>query len=184
MRRAYLRLLLAPLALAVLAAFATVDTSWAVCVRGVEAGDTLRIRSGPGARFNDLGGIPPGACDVEVQGACRRGWCPVGYAATTGWAYAKFLDRKARADSPAATDKTAGNTAPRPLPASGSTACVRDLPPGEPLKVRAQPSPTATLLYGFREGSCGVAVTGDCVNGYCPITYRGYSGWADGRYLR
>jgi len=61
------------------------------CVMGVRQGDTLRIRSGPGAEHRELGGIPPDACGVTVGGPCRGSWCPVTYRGIRGWSNASFL---------------------------------------------------------------------------------------------
>ncbi len=61
------------------------------CVMGVARGDTLRIRSGPSADHRELGGIPPGACDVSVGGPCRGSWCPVTYRGIRGWSNATYL---------------------------------------------------------------------------------------------
>jgi uncharacterized protein YraI len=61
------------------------------CVMGVARGDTLRIRSGPGAEHRELGGIPPGVCDVIVGGGCSGSWCPVSYRGIRGWSNATYL---------------------------------------------------------------------------------------------
>lgn len=61
------------------------------CVMGVARGDTLRIRSGPSAEHRELGGIPPGSCDVHVVGACSGSWCPVTYRGLRGWSNASYL---------------------------------------------------------------------------------------------
>lgn len=146
----------------------------AACVRGVLPWDTLRVRSGPGAGFGEVGGIPPGACGVAVRGSCRGVWCPVSYGRVAGWSNVRFLD-----SGRSSGDLPTGQAAP-----SRAIVCVRGLPARETLKVRAAPSPSGALLYGFHNGSCGVRITGACQGGYCPVLYRGFRGWADSRYLR
>lgn len=159
-----------------MASLATPGAAAVACVQGVAAWDTLRVRSGPGSGFAAIGGIPPSACGVIVRGRCRGVWCPVGYGGLTGWSSARFLDMAARPQ------------AARPSPAQpiavGASVCVRGLPAQVTLKVRASPTPSGALLYGFHNGSCGVRITGACVAGYCPVAYQGYRGWADSRYLR
>jgi uncharacterized protein YraI len=61
------------------------------CVMGVRPGDTLRIRTGPGVRHREVGGIPPEACGVIVEGPCTGSWCPVSYRGIRGWSNASFL---------------------------------------------------------------------------------------------
>lgn len=61
------------------------------CVMGVERGDTLRIRAGPGVEHRELGGIPPDACGVMVGAPCSGSWCPVTYRGIRGWSNASYL---------------------------------------------------------------------------------------------
>lgn len=175
MRRRPFPTLIACLLIAAMATLAGAGAASAACVRGVAPWDTLRMRSGPGAGFAEVGHIPPGACGVAVRGACRGLWCPVAFGPVTGWSNARYLDSGARRAVPV--------RARAPAPAR-SSVCVRGLPGRTTLKVRATPSPAGALLYGFHNGSCGVRITGSCAGGYCPVEYRGYRGWADSRYLR
>ncbi len=62
------------------------------CVARVGRGDTLRIRSGPGASHDEIAGIPPGACNVVRAGGCRGDWCQVTWRGRTGWVNAYYLD--------------------------------------------------------------------------------------------
>lgn len=153
----------------------TSTVATAACVRDVAFWDTLRVRTGPGAHFAEVGRIPPAACGVALRGPCRGGWCPVAFGRVAGWSNARFL-------SPSAA-QAPRRTAPGAALARTSV-CVRGLPPRQTLKVRDTPSPAGGLLYGFHNGSCGVRITGSCAGGYCPVEYRGYRGWADSRYLR
>ena len=74
---------------------------------------------------------------------------------------------------------------PRAL-TSGSAreVCVQGVARGETLKVRAAPSAGADLRYGFLPDTCGVKITGDCKDGWCPVEYRGYKGWAEEKNLQ
>lgn len=64
----------------------------ALCVARVERGDTLRIRTGPSVRYDEIGGIPPGACGVERVGGCRGPWCKVQWRGQVGWVNTHYLD--------------------------------------------------------------------------------------------
>lgn len=63
-------------------------------------------------------------------------------------------------------------------------ACVTGIDKGETLKVRAGPGADQALRYGYPAGACGVKVTGACDNGWCPVDYRGYRGWAEQKNLK
>lgn len=68
------------------------STEPALCVARVERGDTLRIRTGPSPRYDEIGGIPPGACGVERVGGCRGPWCKVQWRGRVGWVNTQYLD--------------------------------------------------------------------------------------------
>ena len=70
-----------------------------------------------------------------------------------------------------------------PVPAA-SEVCVVDIAKGETLKVRAGPGPEQSLRFGYPAGVCGVKVTGSCRDGWCPVEYRGYRGWAEQKNLK
>lgn len=59
-----------------------------------------------------------------------------------------------------------------------------DIAKGDTLKVRAAPGQNQMLRFGFPAGVCGVKLTGPCKDGWCPVEYRSYKGWAEQRYLR
>ena len=62
------------------------------CVTGVDRGDTLRIRTGPGVDNDEIGGIPPGACGVARAGSCRGNWCKIAWRGRVGWVNTSYLD--------------------------------------------------------------------------------------------
>ena len=82
---------------------------------------------------------------------------------------------------------TAAAAVASPAPAAGveREACVVDVPQGDTLKVRSGPGPQNALRYGYQPGTCGVKITGPCTaDGWCPVEYRSYQGWAEQRYLK
>lgn len=256
------------------------DAQAALCVRGVESWDTLRIRSAPTPQAREIGRIPPGACGVNVVGSCRGWWCPVAWRGSSGWSHSSYLTQPgplaalglpswaasapprrvirpaspgtARAERNRAPVKTAAvarpsretvrtvaegeaepvppapqpaiapqrttlppqapvlvpspqaaPTAPPPVDsalavaapppaaapatppaASAREVCVIDVPKEDTLKVRAGPGTDQALRFGFPSGACGVKLTGPCKDGWCPVDYRGYRGWAEQKNLK
>ncbi len=60
-------------------------------VDGVRQGDTLNVRSGPGANFQDIGDLAPGQV-VRVLGYNANGkWAQVRYRGQNAWVSARFL---------------------------------------------------------------------------------------------
>jgi uncharacterized protein YraI len=62
--------------------------------------------------------------------------------------------------------------------------CVRGVATGDTLKVRAGPGLDQSLRYGYPSGACGIKLTGVCKDGWCPVDYRGYRGWAEQKFLK
>lgn len=257
----------------------------ALCVRGVEGWDSLRVRTAPTPAARELGGIPANACGVAIVGPCRGAWCPVAWHGRMGWSNSYFLapgglrelfqpprafvmappppaparrlvrgpePRRQVAVVPPPAPKRmaviqprpeppplrsvprgpvvrdlprselppaplappapppppvavapAPAPAPTPAPATAGVAvvvappasggpppqvpgevCVVNVPKGDTLKVRAGPGLDQTLRFGFAAGACGVKVTGPCKDGWCPVDYRGYKGWAEQKFLK
>lgn len=171
-----------------------------MCVTGVASNDTLRMRMGPGVGYVEIGGIPSRACDVVVTGRCEGDWCPVSFDGRTGWSNRRFLEA-ARSEpkqipftpgppQPAPPKEAAAAAlpkAPEPTPLVASsigTRCVTGVASGNTLKVYAGPGTQNELLYGYVHDTCGIRITGACKGNWCPVEYRGYKGWADGRNLQ
>jgi uncharacterized protein YraI len=258
----------------------------ALCVQGVEAWDTLRMRSAPDPRAREVGAIPPRACGVAIVGACRGAWCPVQWSHFRGWSNTYYLEQggfgaglrmpgwghiaapprppavrtvavparrianaprrpeqrrlasiervvpqrtakreaepresspppppraavnpppplpaapppvaaaspadSAAAPVPAPTPAAPAASAALSMPAAAATAgsadvCIVNVATGDTLKVRAGPGLDQALRFGFPSGACGVKLTGQCRDGWCPVDYRGYKGWAEQRFLK
>lgn len=87
--------------------------------------------------------------------------------------------------SPAAPVPSAGSAVVvPPAPTAHGEVCVINVAKGDTLKVRAGPGPDQTLRFGFPPGACGVRITGPCTDGWCPVEYRSYRGWAEQRFLK
>ena len=53
--------------------------------------DVLNIRTGPGAYYSKVGGIPSGSGCVIKTGQCKRNWCKISYAGSKGWVANRYL---------------------------------------------------------------------------------------------
>jgi SH3-like domain-containing protein len=71
-----------------------------------------------------------------------------------------------------------------PPTAAPGEVCIVGIAKGDTLKVRAGPGPDQTLRFGFPPGVCGVRITGPCKDGWCPVEYRIYRGWAEQQHLK
>lgn len=94
------------------------------CVRGVERGDTLRLRSAPTPVAREMGRIPPSACGIAILGPCRGAWCRVRWQSRVGWSNATYLTRGGPVDFPPTPQiaRPAARIAAPPLAAArGST---------------------------------------------------------------
>lgn len=68
------------------------DLASTSCVRGVQHGDVLYVRSGPGVSNAAVDGIPPGACGVARAGVCHGTWCRVSWRGRAGWVNRYYLN--------------------------------------------------------------------------------------------
>jgi len=57
----------------------------------VAAGDTLKVRAGPGLDQRLQFGFPANTCGVKIEKPCEDGWCPVDYRGYRGWVEQKYL---------------------------------------------------------------------------------------------
>jgi uncharacterized protein YraI len=60
-------------------------------VVGVNRPDVLNIRSGPSARHDIVGTIPPGAGGIAGLGQCQGGWCLIRFGSIEGWVNARYI---------------------------------------------------------------------------------------------
>jgi hypothetical protein len=61
-----------------------------MCVN-VSRGDVLNVRSGPGTRFQTLGALAAGNCDVELSDVCEGNWCQIRSVSLSGWVNTRYL---------------------------------------------------------------------------------------------
>jgi uncharacterized protein YgiM (DUF1202 family) len=57
----------------------------------VRAPDTLRMRSGPGTSYAEVGAIPADGTGITIQGRCKTIWCRVRFGTQEGWINTSFL---------------------------------------------------------------------------------------------
>jgi uncharacterized protein YraI len=124
-------------------------------------GDPVRLRRRPGYQSETLVLVPEGE-SVRIAGQlveARDGslWWKVAYGGYRGFMIADYLAAGGAAESGDAVTTTG-------------------------LNLRAGPSTGDDVLLVMPAGAA-VTVTGDAVNGFYPVRYRGTSGWAFGDYL-
>jgi uncharacterized protein YgiM (DUF1202 family) len=61
-----------------------------MCVN-VSRDDVLNVRAGPGTRFQTLGALAAGNCDVELSDTCEGNWCQIQAASLSGWVNTRYL---------------------------------------------------------------------------------------------
>lgn len=89
------------LAIGALTLWAGMASAELMQVVGVAAGDTLNVRSGPGAKFADIGDIARNGA-VNVLGYNTAGtWAKIQYRGKIGWVSAKYLSTGMRSDGSA-----------------------------------------------------------------------------------
>jgi Bacterial SH3 domain len=60
-------------------------------VAGVDAGDTLNVRSGPSEYHQAVGRLSPEGRGVQIIGVCRDVWCPIQHGGVVGWVNRYYL---------------------------------------------------------------------------------------------
>ena len=120
--------------------------------------DRLNLRSGPGTKYGVILVMPEGA-DVKITGGYNKGFYPVRYNGTKGWAWADNL--RTEEDWSFAVGKVYTT---------------------DWLRLRSGPSSGAGIILTMEPGTV-IEVTGDYNNGYYPVDYYGTAGWASTEYL-
>ncbi|WP_162244681.1 SH3 domain-containing protein [Aureimonas sp. Leaf454] len=65
----------------------------------------------------------------------------------------------------------------------GEEHCVVDVAANDALNLRKAPSASAKVLAGKKYGTCGILVTNDCSNGWCPVDDGQRKGWVNERFI-
>jgi uncharacterized protein YraI len=162
--------------------------------------NSVLLRTGPSWRDNPVGSLPAGACGIQVVGECVSGWCLVALGNRKGWVDARQVivqEGGAASAPPKHTGPPPRETAPAPPPPPRSAPpattaatpdqdnhCVMGVRRGDTLRIRSGPSVEYREVGGIPPDACGVMVGGPCRGSWCPVTYRGISGWSNASYLR
>jgi SH3-like domain-containing protein len=70
-----------------------------------------------------------------------------------------------------------------PRTAVGAEHCVINIPADDALNVRHGPSASTAAVATHAYGDCGITVTADCEDGWCPVEDGRVAGWANARYI-
>lgn len=135
----------------------------------------LNLRAGPGTQYGVILVMPAGA-SLKITGSYNKGFYPVRYQGTKGWAAADFL--------------TTGGGTSGGSTSGGSTSgggSVTDSATGNAttttsLNLRAGPSTSDGVLAVMPSGA-SVTLTGSASNGFVSVNYQGTDGWAYESYL-
>lgn len=120
--------------------------------------ERLNMRTGAGLSYSVILVIPQGAT-VTLTGQEENGFHSISYNGQDGWAFGAYL----------------ADNSPSPSPSTTATVTER-------LNLRSGPSLADRVIVVLPAGAT-VSVTGDARNGYWPVTWSGYSGWAHGDWL-
>lgn len=120
--------------------------------------EALNMRTGPGLSYPVRAVMPRGTA-VTLTGQEANGFRSVSWNGQDGWAFGAYLAQGA------------------PTPTPNEVARTTD-----PLNLRGGPSLADGVITVMPAGS-EVTVTGPSQNGFYPITWSGYTGWAFSDYL-
>lgn len=62
-----------------------------LCVHGIDPGQSLPVRSGPGHQHPMTGRFAPNDCGIALAGACRGDWCDMVRNGVRGWVDTRFI---------------------------------------------------------------------------------------------
>jgi len=129
--------------------------------------DTLNLRSGPGTRYGVKLVMPAGA-SLKVTGSYNKGFYPVRYQGTKGWASAEYLNVGTRSTQ---------------QPSTGGRLSLGAARTTDALNLRSGPGTRYGVKLVMPEGA-SLKITGSYNKGYYPVRYQGTKGWASADYLR
>lgn len=152
---------------------ATIASSLSLAPQAAEAAATstttsLNLRSGPGTKYGVILVMPAGA-SLKITGSYNKGFYPVRYQGTKGWAAADYLS----------SGGGGGSSSQESSYSSSSTGTAYAT---TSLNLRSGPSTGDGVVLVMRSGSA-VTLTGQASNGFVSVDYNGTSGWAYESYL-
>jgi uncharacterized protein YraI len=147
------------------------------------SGDLLRVtvmdddvvtplRSGPGAGFDQIAGIPSGA-EVLATGNQTGDWVHVLYGDFDGWIMAVRARAPEAGSARQTVDATEAQSTPVVYVVSGEAIGVN---------IRTEPDASSLLVSGAAVGA-NVVGTGQTEGAWIEVIYDGVTGWASGNYL-
>jgi hypothetical protein len=66
---------------------------------------------------------------------------------------------------------------------AGWEHCVVDIATWDRLNIRDEPSADGKIVTRLQYGECGIGVTGDCADDWCPVEIGRNEGWANARFI-
>ena len=129
----------------------------------------LNLRAGPGTNYGVILVMPAGA-SLKITGSYNKGFYPVRYQGTKGWAAADYLTNGGGTSGGSDDGGSVSNSA------TGSATTTTSL------NLRAGPSTSDSVLAVMPSGA-SVTLTGSASNGFVSVNYQGTDGWAYESYL-
>ena len=156
----------------------------ALCVHGLEPGQTLGARSGPGREHPVVARFPAKACNVRLVGPCDGAWCQMALGPAGGWVDTRFIGVYELPGSRVADALELSNS-PRQIahPPTSAGACVSRVAPWDTLRIRTGPGTDRDEIGEIPASACGVGLIGGCYGRWCRIAWRGRAGWVNTYYL-
>lgn len=153
-------------------------------------GDSVRLRSAPGASSTVVGSYSEGASLTILDGPVTAGDGTLWYrVAMTSSGESGFMssDFVWMGDATATATPPPAETPPTPVPAPGSTAAVTGTATivgtnGDPIRCRASAGTSGVVVASFAEGDA-VQLTGDAVDGWQPVRCAGRDGWVFAEFI-
>ena len=154
-----------------------------LCVHGIADGQSLPVRSGPGAAHPVIGAFPARSCDIRLVGRCENPWCELAHGNVAGWVDTRSIgvyETPAQQEAPSAM-----RAAPRVVEqgSSDGRSCVARVERGDTLRIRNGPGIDFDEIGEIPPRACGVGIVGGCKGRWCRIAWRGRTGWVNTYYL-
>jgi len=128
-------------------------------VVGVKGSDSLNLRATASSQGKIVTKIPFNAIDVRNLGARNNGWCNVQYGNAKGWVSCSYLAE----------------------PGNGRYYTAQGYE--RPLPIQKEAKLNSSIVSRLPLNAKGITGYAACANQWCRISYQGYQGFVEQKYL-